>query len=129
VKRKEVIMGVLAVVVLGLATFRIVQWTRAPDYPPVTYLFWCESDHLHNFDQVKAAGRQIHPQGGSDSVLVCAAGGCEKPSYPVERCQQCGTRYLLYIFPQTECPTCRPEVAQAAAARGINLTPAGLPSR
>jgi hypothetical protein len=130
-KLKEVLIGVAALAVLGFAIFRIAHWTGAPDYPPVTHLFWCQSGHLFNFEQVAAAGRKTHPQarGEGSSVLVCVEDGCENPSYPVERCRECGTRHVLFIWPQLECPVCHPEIAEAAAAQGIDLTPEGLPRR
>jgi hypothetical protein len=128
-KLKDILLLLVAVAILGVAAFRLVQWSVRPDHHPVDHLFWCANGHIHTFDQVKKAGRVPHPAGGREgaSVLVCAEAACDAPSYPVQRCEDCGTRYVLFLMPHTECPQCNPEYARIAADRGVNLTPPELP--
>jgi len=127
-KLKDSILLVGAVIILGWATFRLVQWSTGPDHHRVDHLFWCTHGHVHTFDQVKKAGRVPHPAGGQEgaSVLVCAEANCDAPSFPVQRCQDCGTPYVLFLIPNAECPQCNPEFARLAEDRGINLTPPEL---
>lgn len=128
-KLKDSLLLVAAVIILGLAAIRLVQWSTGSDHHRVDHLFWCIQGHVHTFDQVKRAGRVPHPAGGHEgaSVLVCAEGACDAPSYPVERCHDCGTRYVLFLIPHAECPQCSPEFARLAEDRGIDLTPPELP--
>jgi hypothetical protein len=115
---------------LAMPELRFDLFAAAADEEAARYIaLMAEDEELAVFQEVMAAGRKTHPQGRNDSVLVCIADGCGNPSYPVDQCNECRTRYLLHILPDTKCPVCHPEIATAAAEHGIDLTPADLPRR
>jgi len=121
----KVLLCAGAIAGLGFATFNILKFSGRNS---VHYPYWCKDcKAVFDVSELKKNSQswRIAPGGGSDSVVICVR--CNKGwAYPVAKCQQCGTKHLLHIWRSSECPKCEPEVARAAAEKGIDLSPAEL---
>ncbi len=121
----QTILLVLAILALAFASYRL--WTMSGT-DRVSYPYWCK-DCKAVFD-VSELGKdpenwKMPPGARSDSVVYCLR--CKTGSaYPAVPCHQCGTVHVLHLWKNSDCPKCNPEIAQAAAAEGIDLTPPEL---
>ena len=112
------IIGVLAVVLL-------IYWTASGDgRPEVHQPFVCaDCGAVVDISELKKdypKNWRMPPNAPSDSVVICIR--CNKGwMYPVARCERCNTQYILHRVPRTRCPSCFPEVAEAAKKAGIDI--------
>ncbi len=123
--RNQLLLGAIAVLILAIAGYRITQWSQQGT-GQAEYAYWCEDGHLHTNQEIEAAGWQVHPQGTSDSVVVCIEEDCDKKTFPATECP-CGTKYLLHRIPDGKCPHCNEEASKRAEQAGVSLMPESLP--
>ena len=116
------IVGAVVVVLAGARLWKTVGGSSV-DYP-----YWCK-DCQAVFDRSELGNApekwKVPPGARSDSVVFCLR--CKEGSaYPAARCLDCGTVHVFHLWRDNNCPKCHPEIAQAAAAKGIDLMPKKL---
>ena len=127
-------MGIVTAAMAAVALL-IWSWTANMTQAPVQLGYYCLSckktediaKHHVNWRQYQGAL--------SDSVLVCV--NCNKgPAHPTNECEKSGSVFILHAYPDIRLaydesgspawPKCKPELGQAAKAKGINLMPTVL---
>ena len=127
VNLKTVSVALVSLALIGFAGYRIYQFAGQSGRE-VSYPYWCAEGHVFDVSELKSAGWEVHPEGSSDSVVVCIEADCEAKAYPAVECAKCGTFHLLHIWKSNDCPVCNPAVGKKASEQGIDLTPPELPN-
>lgn len=91
--------------------------------PEVHYPYVCKDCHaVFDVSELKTDDSKwrIPPGAGSDSVVYCLR--CNKGwAYPVAKCDQCATQFILHLSRDSRCPKCFPEAAAAAKKQGVDV--------
>ena len=118
------------VLILGFvaAVFGAYQLYKMTTSGRVDYPYWCKDCQavFSRSELGKDPEKWKTPPGSrSDSVVYCLR--CKTGSaHPAVPCPDCGTVHVLHLWKDNDCPKCHPEIAQAAAEKGIDLTPKKL---
>ena len=121
----KVVAAVVAVAVVAVVAIAW-RWNPGGGSPQVHYPYWCAGCRaVFDVEVLKddyPKNWRAAPGGPNDSVVICPK--CGKGwAYPVATCRKCGKRHVLYLIQDMRCPRCHPEAAEAAKAKGVNLTP------
>ncbi len=116
----------LAVLAIGGAVVAVVHGIRSSiqhPYEQVSYPYVCKGcGAVFDVRELrKSPGLwRIAPGGPSDSVVLCLK--CNKGwAYPVAKCETCGTEHVLHLGPDSRCPKCFPQAAEAGKKAGVDV--------
>jgi len=126
--------GIVAAALSAVALL-VWSWNSNMVQAPVQIGYYCMSCKKTDHISVYQANWRQYPGAMSDSVLYCVH--CNKgPAHPTNDCEKCGSVFILHAYPDRRlvydesgspaCPKCKPELGQAANAKGINLMPKAL---